>query len=548
MRRCTPLKNMKRHSLAYLARGGCLAALALVAQAHPPANTALVPQLTISLTPKDNGALLARTVHELSDPKHARYARHLSHEAALDLLQPSREALTAVKTWLRNAAGLQDGDIRQRGQFLYATVSAKQSASLLKRRKDTSSHGDLHGAYSVAEEAVRKHIRAIHLGSAESDEVQKRWHTHRIDPSLPMPPRTAHSEYPVSAGLDGCDAKITPACLREKYQMRDIPAATTKKTILGVMGFGGQTAQHADLDLFLRDFDPSMVGANFSETFLNGGENPQGSYPASEGNLDIQYAVALAAANVDVRFYSVGGRNFDFIPDLDLPKSSNGFTEPYLAFATTLAALPDDELPSVLSISYGVNEQLLARDYAEHVCDIFGQLSARGVSVLAASGDAGPGQSCRSNADNSTATRFLPAFPASCPYVTAVGATRGIAGETAMELSGGGFSEYFPRPAYQLGAVDAYLAKHGGEWKGLYNPKGRGIPDVAALGRNYQLYYHGTVDSADGTSASTPVLAAMIAVLNGLRAEKGKPPLGFLNTWLYTIGRFGFTEYVVTFL
>lgn len=39
-------------------------------------------------------------------------------------------------------------------------------------------------------------------------------------------------------------------------------------------------------------------------------------------------------------------------------------------------------------------------------------------------------------------------------------------------------------------------------------------------------------------------MAAMIAVLNGLRAEKGKPPLGFLNTWLYTLGRFGFTEYV----
>ncbi|OAR00475.1 hypothetical protein LLEC1_07658, partial [Akanthomyces lecanii] len=230
-----------------------------------------------------------------------------------------------------------------------------------------------------------------------------------------------------------------------------------------------------------------------------------------------------------------------------LPKSSNGFTEPYLAFATTLATLPDAELPSVLSISYGVNEQLLARDYAAHVCDIFGQLSARGVSVLAASGDAGPGQSCQSNAANnsSSSTRFLPAFPASCPYVTAVGATRDVANETAMELSGGGFSEYFSRPAYQVGAVDAYLAKHGKEWEGLYNPKGRGIPDVAALGRNYQLYYHGKVDSADGTSeksASTPVLAAMVAVLNGLRAEKGKAPLGFLNTWLYTVGRFGFTD------
>lgn len=60
-----------------------------------------------------------------------------------------------------------------------------------------------------------------------------------------------------------------------------------------------------------------MVGANFTETLLNGGQNQQGNYPASEGNLDIQYAVALAAAHVDVRFYSVGGRNLEFIPDLE---------------------------------------------------------------------------------------------------------------------------------------------------------------------------------------------------------------------------------------
>lgn len=229
---------MKRHSLAQLARGACLAALALVAHAHPAASTAVVSRLTISLAPGDGGALLARTVHELSDPKHARYGRHLSREAALDLLQPSREALAAVRTWLRDAAGLQDDDVQQRGQFLHATVSARQSASLLSKRDGPGSHDDLHGAYSVTEEAVRKHIRAIHLGLADSDEVQNRWHTHRVDPSLPLPP-TTNSKFPVNPDLEGCDAKITPACLREKYQMKNMPSTTTKKTILGVVGFGG---------------------------------------------------------------------------------------------------------------------------------------------------------------------------------------------------------------------------------------------------------------------------------------------------------------------
>ena len=36
----------------------------------------------------------------------------------------------------------------------------------------------------------------------------------------------------------------------------------------------------------------------------------------------------------------------------------------------------------------------------------------------------------------------------------------------------------------------------------------------------------------------------MVAVLNSLRAQKGKPTMGFLNPWLYKFGRHGLTEYV----
>ncbi|XWX01678.1 hypothetical protein V2A60_009707 [Cordyceps javanica] len=542
---------MRSMSLLHIVQGACLAVLVVTAHAAPAVAGAGRPlaRLTISLAPGDE-TLLPRAVRELSDPAHSRYGKHVSREEAFALLAPSAEALTAVKSWLRDAAGLHDDDLEQHGQLLHATVSAGQSASLVRRRGDDDGDGRhrLSGMYAaVADAAVRKHIRAIHLdGPARDGEPGQRYASRSLLLSPPLLAQSGKVEEKESRGGpdDDCVEKLTPACLREKYQMKNIPP-TSKKTKLGIIGFNMQTAQYADLDLFFRDIDPLRAGANFSEVFLNGGENRQGEYPGGEGNLDIQYAVALAAPNVDVQFISVGGMNSDFIPDLDLP--ADGFTEPYLDFVTALAALPAADLPSVISISYGVNEQLLRREYAQHVCDVFGQLAARGVSVLAASGDSGPGQSCQAN-DGSGAARFLPMFPASCPYVTAVGGTRGtgggggIAEETAMELSAGGFSEYFARPAYQTGVVDAYLARHGEEWRGLYNPAGRGIPDVAALASNYQIYNHLKVESADGTSASTPVLAAMIAVLNSLRAEKGKPPMGFLNPWLYTTGRRGFTD------
>lgn len=49
--------------------------------------------------------------------------------------------------------------------------------------------------------------------------------------------------------------------------------------------------------------------------------------------------------------------------------------------------------------------------------------------------------------------------------------------------------------------------------------------------------------SADtGYSVAAPTFGAMIALINNARFKKGKPPMGFLNPWLYKTGKAGFTE------
>lgn len=163
-----------------------------------------------------------------------------------------------------------------------------------------------------------------------------------------------------------------------------------------------------------------------------------------------------------------------------------------------LLDLPDDQLPQVVSISYGVNEQAVPKARAKQICNMFGLLGTRGVSVIVASGDTGPGVSCQSN-DGANSTKFLPSFPATCPYVTSVGATESNGPESAKNFSSGGFSEYWPRPAWQEEAVGKYLSKHGRQWQGYYNPEGRGVPDVAAQGKAYLIINHGLVQPADGT-------------------------------------------------
>lgn len=70
----------------------------------------------------------------------------------------------------------------------------------------------------------------------------------------------------------------------------------------------------------------------------------------------------------------------------------------------------------------------------------------------------------------------------------------------------------------------------------MWDDKGRGYPDIAALGgtkNSYCVAVGGQVMGIAGTSAATPVVAGVIAKLNEIRLGRGDKPLGFLNPWLY---------------
>ena len=101
-------------------------------------------------------------------------------------------------------------------------------------------------------------------------------------------------------------------------------------------------------------------------------------------------------------------------------------------------------------------------------------------------------------------------------------------------LPGGGFSEYFSRPSYQDGIVDTYLDGIGRLHDGLYNAHGRGIPDISTQGYHFTVIYNGTAHLLDGTSGSAPAFAAIVALLNDALIAEKRPPLGFLNPWLYS--------------
>ncbi len=102
--------------------------------------------------------------------------------------------------------------------------------------------------------------------------------------------------------------------------------------------------------------------------------------------------------------------------------------------------------------------------------------------------------------------------------------------------SGGGFSNYFAVPSYQAAAVSNFMKHHAPKYgPNVYNDTGkaRGFPDVAAIGLNVATVWNGSTYGVGGTSASAPIFAGIVTLLNEARIAIGKGPIGFLNPTLY---------------
>ncbi|KAJ3530886.1 hypothetical protein NM208_g9122 [Fusarium decemcellulare] len=346
------------------------------------------------------------------------------------------------------------------------------------------------------------------------------------------------------AAAPACNPVVSPDCLYKLYNIKP-PAQNgtgnaTSSIRLGIAGFLEQYANYQDSDKFLETLAKPLyqAGYNYSVELINGGENSQDlSKSGNEAALDVQYAMALAYP-ANIIYYLAGGRG----PALDddgeeLPDEYND-NEPYLEFLDYLLDLSDDEIPHVLSISYADNEVSVPRKYAERVCSLFGLLTARGTSVLSASGDGGAKGSSNSTCHTNDGTNqdvAMAVFPATCPWVTSIGGvTNAKSPPVGAEFSGGGFSQYFLREKWQDASVKSYVKALDGHLDGYYNASYRAVPDISAVASNFITRIKDKPTALRGTSASTPVIASMIALINDARVRKGKDVLGWLNEVLYS--------------
>jgi subtilase family serine protease len=215
----------------------------------------------------------------------------------------------------------------------------------------------------------------------------------------------------------------------------------------------------------------------------------------------------------------------------------------------------DNHLADIVSNSYGYGGEALPPGYIKPQVDTQIQAAAEGISLFFSSGD---------NADETNGVKgatATPDWPASSPWVTAVGGTSaGVSADNSrvFELgwetrkstldtdskqpkwnastwlygSGGGTSRLFAQPAYQKGVASAISTTM------------RVVPDVAALGDpntgmlvgETQQFPDGTYYDEyriGGTSLASPLYAGMFA----LAVQKADHAFGLANPVLYSTYR-----------
>jgi hypothetical protein len=387
--------------------------------------------------------------------------------------------------------------------------------------------------------------------------------TQKIYPTptlTPIPPPLIFTPAGTAPATRDCQASLSYAC----YSPEQIQGAFhltplyrqgydgQGQTIV-IIGAGHTTTLKADLQAFDRAWglpDPP----SFEILQPQGAPVPydcglQGDGLTLENTLDVEWSHAIApGANIVLLIWRNG---FAGAP----PQQNCGI----IGIEDAVAYALDHQLGQIISISYGGSElgfvgetsaekasdqQMYARAHA-----IFKRAANEHVTVLAATGDTGVTNPDGSSQADAVWKTPNVSWPASDPYVLAVGGTSvqivDANGDTTGQqvwndtrlggATGGGLSAVFAEPDYQKLVPN----------QELFQGK-RGIPDVAfPAAINYSLYSSSRAgamgkinpgkwnhwDLIGGTSASAPCWAGIVALANQLEGSA----LGFLQPALYQL-------------
>ncbi len=564
-------KNLFGDPLAYLVT-------ALVATAPVRADLDLGPiagsevkNVSLSLKIHDQKKLedFINATVTAGDPQ---YHRFLTVEQFTSLYSPSLAEVAQVRSRLE-AAGIRVTEVTANRLVIKATATVDTLSRYFGiaihefARPDQRFHAPTSGV-TIPKEIGSSVIAVAGL----STEAKFTTHKRRMAELVP-PPSRAESEkraklpQPDVDTATGLPGQFTVGDVARLYQMQPLYRS----------GFKGQgrtvgiatlaSFDQADAYAYWKQIGLKVKANRITEVAVDGGAGPAG---ADETTLDVQQAGGLAPQAKIIVYEG--------------PNTDQGFLDVFVQ------AVVDNQVDT-LSVSWGLPEILETPGVPEAQNQVFMEAAAQGISLFAASGDAGAYDVNRFFPFGEFTTLLSVDAPASSPYMTAAGGTT-LA--TTLKLGfgdlvvpkdrpwawdylqayvtanlgadvyfsslfpvggGGGVSARWPVPRYQKKTSGLKRTEPGQSL--IFYPNypaqndaqdlidlpagfaGRNLPDLSLNAdpfTGYLVYFEGAwITGFGGTSFVAPQLSGIFAVITQSLGERA----GFLNPVLYRMAKNG---------
>lgn len=509
---------------------------------------------------------LERTFWAVSDPRNVEYGKFLSFEEIKAMIAPEPELFHQVLAFF-DEQGIR-AKVNPGGDYVDADFSARQASAIFQ--------ADIHAYQSQNTQRVyHRALNGFRLPEALVGRVE------HVFPLRTLPrttrPRGRSIVTVADATADNSsgwprdcqgltkDGMITPQVLRARYNI-SLPDSPRKGSIATILPYDPDDCGFIQDDLKDRNKlcgmqAPVLVdvrGSKKSKFCPERCKKKVGDY-CGESNLDVHVATGVADG-VAAQYWIGDGQPLSLMKEF----------------------MEDANSSLVLSCSFGDFEDSYEDDGGKVLDEELQKAGVMGKTIIFASGDTGVWKPKDLQSQSNKPAKFDVGYPASSPYVTAVGGSQFIprsGGDRGGDVigaemgvmtglnmgdtwithgsSGGGISNLFKVPSYQSAAMSAWYDEANAtgtlpnvaQW--AHTKNNRGYPDVAILAglpgeggpgkkgtctgecANYYLRQNGYWTHEDGTSAASPAFAGMVAVLNEHRLAAGKPSMGFINPFLY---------------
>lgn len=326
--------------------------------------------------------------------------------------------------------------------------------------------------------------------------------------------RPVGGEHAVPAAAprgSGVGGGLGPSDIRTAYSMTDVPETGTGQT-LGLFELDGYNP--SDIQTFEQAY--GLPSVPVSTELIDGYSGAAAGGGQFEVTMDIELMMALDPGISDIVVY-------------EGPNDGSGILDTYNRIA-------GDDVAKSVSTSWGAPEYRAGTSFFDSESSIFEEMAVQGQSLFAASGDSGAYDNHESLSVDD---------PASDPYVTGCGGTTLSTGPDGSWLSettwcdpsdtsespfgaggGGGISTVWSLPSWQTGVGSSSTM--------------RNVPDVCLdsdPNTGYSCVVGGNWYFCGGTSASAPLWAAFMGLVDERRIANGASYMGLANPGLYSVGK-----------